>query len=158
MEIKIYDAIYDNDAYISGIIIGQQNDEFIVLWDNDIIGRVKESYSEIKVVIHFNFKKFIIEDILHTGNHGTAYESKVGEKYNRRRGKLLLLDINKLNTVNECLEFNLFDIYEFNEAINGQLDELVRKVLITTPFKSLYTSGDYTMLRTLNSIYKLKEI
>ena len=28
MEIKIYDVIYDNDAYISGIVIGQQNDEF----------------------------------------------------------------------------------------------------------------------------------
>ena len=157
MTIKIYDAIYDNDAYISGIVIGQQNDEFIVLWDNDFIGKVKESYSEIKVVMHFNFKKFIIEDILHTGNHGMAYESKVGEKYNRRR-KLLLLDMSKLNTVNESLEFNLFDIYEFNEAVNGRLDELVRKVLVTTPFKSLYTSGDYTMLQTLNSIYKLKEI
>lgn len=158
MEIKIHDIIYDNDAYISGIVIGQQNNEFIVLWDNNVIGRVKESYSEIQVAEHFNFKKFIIEDILHTGNHGPEYESKVGEKYDRRRGKVLLLDMYSLETINNSLELYLFDIYEFNEASSGRLDELIGKVVITTPFKSLYVSGDYTMLRTLNSIYKLKEI
>lgn len=54
---KINDIIYDNDAYIKGKIIDKCGEEFIVLWDNGVVGRVLEDYTEIEVVGHEEYNK-----------------------------------------------------------------------------------------------------
>ena len=155
---KLYDIIYDKDAYISGLVIGKLNDEFLVLWDNDVVGRVLEEYEEIEVVGHSNIKKFIIKDILHTGHHGNEFESKIGEKYDRHRNKLLLLNMDSL-IQDRSLRLQIFNIDEYNDIVNGRISESnSHNTIYTTAFERIYEDKGYSMLRTLNSIYKLEEV
>lgn len=89
-------------------------------------------------------KKFYLEDILHSGNKGEALTSKVGEKYDELRGNFVILYKNLIK--DGC------------GVILSVVDEdsnLIRH-LRTTPFKSIYQNGEYVMLKTTNSIYKLK--
>lgn len=80
-----------------------------------------------------------ILDIKHTGHHGTYGESKVGRKYDERRGK----------------EFEILE----EEFIKGQplmffLEKYNLRGLLTTPFeKKRMVDGDIMEIETLNSIY-----
>ena len=148
---RLYDIIYDKDAYIEGILVNEKDGVFNVLWRNDVIGIVTENDDSLDVVSHLDMQSFYIEDILHTGNSGVEYTSKIGQKYDERCNKVLLLDRNSLQYGNE-LKFYLFSPTFFNKI---QETGSVYKLLYTTAFENIYEEDGYIMLRTFNSIYKL---
>ncbi len=152
---EIFDRIYDKDAYIEGVIINKKGDDYKVLWNNGVYGNVREEYEEIKVVGHINFKKFYVVDILHTGHHGKEMESKVGEKYDRRRNKILLLDMDSLR-LNHTIVLNLFDEDEFEDKTDADCISVDK--VYTTAYEKMYKENDLIYLRTLNSIYVLEEL
>lgn len=149
---ELFDRIYDEDAYIRGTIINEDKNkkEFYVLWDNGVYGTVKEEYKEIKVLEHLNLKKFFVVDILHTGKDGKEFESKVGVKYERRKNKVLILDIDDLI---KGQNLNL-TVYEEVEEEN-KTKKIEGYSLLTTAFEKIYEENGYIYLRTLNSIYQL---
>ena len=149
---KLFDRIYDKDAYIKGTIINEDKNkkEFYVLWDNKVYGTVKEEYKEIKVLGHLNLKKFFVVDILHTGNDGKEFESKVGREYERRKNKVLILDMDEL------IKGQKLSLTVYEEVEKGnKTKEIEGYLLTTTAFEKIYEENGYTYLRTLNSIYQL---
>ena len=47
----VNDTVYDTDAYIKGKLIGKkQNGNFIVSWDNGVIGEISEDDKSIKII------------------------------------------------------------------------------------------------------------
>ncbi|MBQ8966405.1 hypothetical protein [Ruminococcus sp.] len=94
-------------------------------------------------------RAFYLTDILHTGHHGVEYTPKVGEKYDERRGKIMLLDDDKLE------EGQRFPFVLYSEDENGGMK--AEKFVRATYFERMYAEGDRIFLRTLNSIYVLKE-
>ncbi len=153
---EICDKIYDKDALIYGIVIGKSGKYFKVLWDNDVLGNVEDNQEEVKIIEHGNIKMFKIIDILHTGYHGKEFESKVGEKYDNRRGKIMILDENSLKP-GFGLRYELFDEEEAKKVNDEHAEEITCSCIYTTNFEKMYEENGFTMLRTLNSIYKLEK-
>ena len=152
---KLFDLIYDNDALIEGLIVAKQGDNFRVLWNNGIIGDVKEEYKEIEVLRHLNIIPYEIIDILHTGHHGPEGQSKVGAKYDRRRGKVAFVNVENFVPGNG-LVLHLFDKEDYENLSN--LVVLTTNALYTTVFENFYESEGFSYLKTMNSLYKLKRL
>lgn len=85
--------------------------------------------------------KYKIIDILHTGHHGPRNESKVGSKYDYRRGQIIEIDMD---------EYNLGDVLLFER------DGL--PFLFTTPFMDAYEVDGKFYIETMNSIYVMEKI
>lgn len=152
---KIFDKIYDSDAYIEGVILDKKDDVFFVLWDNLVYGKVKENFENISVKEHLNLGKYLVVDILHTGHHGKEFESKVGKKYEVRKNRILILNLDDLEK-DHGLVLNLFGNLETNKETNPEPVNVFQ--VYTTPFEELYEKDNFVYLRTLNSIYKLKKL
>lgn len=152
---KKLDYVYDEDAYIGGIVIKENENDYSVLWGNGVIGKIKDEYDEIKVMCKKNIKAYSIIDILHTGHHGKENESKVGEKYDERRKKIAFIDVNTI-VPGFSIYFILINKEDFEKL--DKINELEVDTLITTRFENVYEKNGYTYLRTLNSIYKLKYV
>lgn len=152
---KLYDLVEDYDAYIQGVLINEHNNQFNVLWNNDVIGIVDDTDDAINVIKPLRIKRFFVEDLLHTGHHGEEYEPKIGAKYDARRNKILLLDMDSL-LVGDSLRLPLFETNYFTQL--QETDVEGNLVIYTTAFENIYEKDGYTWLRTLNSIYKLYEI
>lgn len=97
------------------------------------------------------YQTLFLEDILHTGHHGPEGESKVGEKYDKRRGHVTMFYEDGL-----CDRMSV-TLLHFTWDEEDGCYYLCRRTH-TTPFEVLYTENGYTMLRTLNSIYKFREL
>ena len=156
---QIGDKVYDKDAYINGVVIGKNDDHFKVLWDNDVLGSVNEDIDDsLEISSDPNIKVYLIEDILHTGHHGPEDESKVGAKYDDRRGKMFVLDTSELE-VGEPAVFKLYNKKDIDDSDNNSaVLDIPYQHLYTTIFEKIYEEDGYTMFRTLNSIYKLKDL
>ncbi len=151
---RLYDIIKDTDAHIEGMLINEKDGVFNVLWDNDVIGIVDETDESLVVVKHSNTQVFLVEDVLHSGNKGEKYAPKEGEKYDNRRGKILLLNKDNLKKGVGTLRLPLFDKNFFDKIQKDRTCLL----LYTTDYESLYGKKGSIMLRTKNSIYKLKRL
>lgn len=91
---------------------------------------------------------FIIEDIKHTGHHGPKGESKVGYKYDYRRGHRIFL---------------FAPLLQYQQAkgssillMDGEADG-EQWFIVTTPFVELRENEYYVELETLNSVYVLRK-
>lgn len=76
-----------------------------------------------------------IMDIRHSGKKGPEGVSKEGHKYDERRNRFILVDVDTLNVGTPCV----FD-----------------PLMITTPFVKFDTDDEYDYIRTENSIYVLR--
>ena len=90
-----------------------------------------------------------VTDILHSNNGKGKYrESKVGEKYERRKNKTYEVDVNNLMP---------WGGLEMLEVVVGGKDNTVLKVLgdgiWTTEYKGFKVKGDDVEIYTWNSIY-----
>lgn len=81
-----------------------------------------------------------IKDIKHTGNHGKFGKSKIGDKYDERRGKIFEFDPKEE-------EMNL------GNSLHLKLENYEYPVLYTTPFVDSYFGGDDYIIETKNSFY-----
>ena len=61
---KLYDLVEDYDAYIQGVLINEHNNQFNVLWNNDVIGIVDDTDDAINVIKPLRIKRFFVEDLL----------------------------------------------------------------------------------------------
>lgn len=86
--------------------------------------------------------RYKIIDIIHTGHHGIRWESKVGYKYDQRRGMIINLSLD------DCI---------IGQPLMFVNDKGYLQIL-TTPFKCMYYKGNYFYIETLNSIYELELI
>ena len=82
-------------------------------------------------------KRYKIIDILHTGHHGKEGESKVGEKYDRRRGRDFSIDLDEYNPGDTLILF---------------------PVVYTTPYEKSWSDDEFTYIKTLNSVYVVREL
>ena len=153
---QIFDLIYDKSAYIEGLVIGKTKEYNIIFWNNGIIGFVKDDDEDIEIREHTNYQLFEIDDILHTGHHGVEYESKVGKKYDIRRNKIALVNMDEA-IPGKMVTFTLFDKNEFKN-IDDSNHYISNEPLYTTSFEKIYVKNEFTYFRTLNSIYKFKKI
>lgn len=85
--------------------------------------------------------KFIILDILHTGNHGVKGMRKLGGRYDDRRGTEVEIELSDYEP-GDCL------IFERNNL----------PILLTTPFVEARDIGDNIEIETVNSIYIMKKV
>jgi len=152
---QIFDLIYDKDAYIEGLIIQKTKEYNIVIWNNNVIGFVKDDDESIEIIKHTGYQLFEIIDILHTGHHGVEFESKVGKKYDIRRNKIALINMDEV-IPGKMVTFILFDKNEFKN-IDDSNHYIANEPLYTTSFEKIYEKDEFTYFRTLNSIYKLKK-
>lgn len=95
-----------------------------------------------------NMRKFIIKDILYTDNgKGTERESKRGDKYDARRGSVVLIDFENL-VPGYLTQF----VYEETNNHDGSC-------LYTTAFIDVKEmENNIVEFRTYNSIYILEEL
>ncbi len=91
-----------------------------------------------------------LEDILHTGNHGPEGESKVGDKYDRRRNTYCHLIPEDPSPGESVQILHYYDPEDMER-------QLPVNCTFTTPFVSMTEDNDYVYLRTVNSIYKFKK-
>ena len=55
---QIFDLIYDKDAYIEGLIIQKTKEYNIVIWNNNVIGFVKDDDESIEITRHTQYQLF----------------------------------------------------------------------------------------------------
>lgn len=102
-------------------------------------------------------QKYILTDILHTGNHGAAGESKQGAKYDERRGKTIYINPSDLRVGRGAVLIVLVGDEPCSEVIYN-VEGLRWYCLHTTPYVDAVNKDGYVMLRTINSVYKLKPV
>lgn len=78
------------------------------------------------------YRVYKIKDIQHTGNEAPYGVSKVGEKYDRRRGKEFAIDL---------------DLWEVGKPL------ILAPILFTTPYVKSWEDEDGFYIQTENSIY-----
>ena len=93
-----------------------------------------------------------LEDIQHTGHHGPEGESKVGDKYDRRRNTYCRLIPTRNFIKGESIGILYYETIEEYKKL------LTAHNICTTPFVSYSEDDDYVILRTMNSIYRFKKI
>lgn len=105
-------------------------------------------------------QKYVLIDILHTGNHGAAGESKQGVKYDARRGKTIYINPSDLRVGCSAVLIVLVRDEPCSEATYSEVTYNVEGLrwycLYTTPYVDTINKDGYVMLRTRNSVYKLK--
>lgn len=112
-----------------------------------VILEQRKSVKERKSLDKTERQHFIIEDIRHTGHHGEKGTSKIGEKYDRRRGHKIYL----------------YAPLEQYEQFKGESIMLMDGdsededwFIMTTPLVEIREQDVYVELETLNSIYILR--
>lgn len=107
-------------------------------------------------------QKYILTDILHTGNHGAAGESKQGAKYDERRGKTIYINPSDLRVGRGAVLIVLVRDEPCSEVTYSEVlynvEGLRWYCLHTTPYVDTINKDGYVMLRTINSVYKLKPV
>ncbi len=155
---KLYDFVYDTDANIEGLIIKKGEDYDTVLWDNNVLGLIKEDDPALKLTgIKRNIHKYVIVDIFHTGNTGPKGEPKTGEDYEIRKDKIVYLDMKSLPlSINEHLIWNLYDPKDLRGVKAAR--QIDCQKLTTTRLKEVYNDRGCLFIKTKNSLYKLREV
>ena len=101
--------------------------------------------------------KCVILDILHSGLKGERGRSKVGGKYNKRKGKITYINDNLIYLERtKFTNFGSIILRLFEQKGNGEMEFV--KSICTTELVAISKDGDYIYLETANSIYKLKII
>ncbi len=153
---QLFDIVKDKDAYIDGMIIHKEGNMINVLWSNGVIGPAKDDLSQLAFLGHRDVRRFLVTDILHTGHHGPEGMSKEGAKYDGRKDKVLLLEMDLINRGRGII-LHLYDKSFFQILDRGiEPDERQAMDIYTTNFEKMYEENGKLMLRTLNSIYVLE--
>lgn len=152
-----FDILKCKENYHDGMIINKIGDMINVLWGNGLISTEKDDLSVLAFVGHRNVRRFLLEDIRRIEKDDMADQSKEGVKYDKRRGKVVLLDMDFVERGRGVI-LHLYDP-SLLDIMTGQIEPDEDQVfdIYTTNFEKMYPKDDKVMLQTMNSLYVLKE-